>query len=174
MIIIQLFLAFTQIGLFAFGGGYATLPLIEKEIVIARHWMSHAEFLNVITISQLTPGPIGINAATFTGYKIAGYCGGAVATFAFCLPSVVIVLLLMNFLKKHGTNPQINKVVKGIRPAVIALMVAAAYSIATGGGITDLKGIIIAIVSFIVLQTHKMNPIIVLVLAGIVGIIVYL
>ncbi len=174
MIIFQLFLAFAQIGLFAFGGGYATLPLIEKEIVITRHWLTHAEFLDVITISQLTPGPIGINAATFVGYKISGLLGGAVATIGFCLPSIIIILLLMKFLKKYGAKPYVNRVVKGIRPAVIALMVAAAYSIATGGGITDIKGITIAVVSFVVLETHKLDPIIVLLLAGVVGIIVYL
>ena len=170
---LQLFLTFVQVGLFAFGGGYATLPLIEKEIVTAHQWLSHAEFLDVVTISQLTPGPIAINAATYVGYKIHGLLGGAIATIGFCLPSFIIIVLLMKFLKKYSTTPQVNKVIKGLRPAVIALMVTAAYSIATGGGITDIKGIVIAVVSFIVLETHKLDPIFVLLIAGAIGIAIY-
>ncbi len=173
MILIKLFLAFARIGLFAFGGGYAALPLIEKEIVKGLHWLTYGELLEVITISELTPGPIAINAATFVGYKLNGVWGAIVATIGVCLPSVIIILIVVRFLKKFQTNIWVDRVIKGLRPAVIALVAGAAYSIVAKGGITDIKGIVIAIVSFLLIRSHKVNPILVLILAGISGIITY-
>ena len=173
MTLIQLFLTFAKIGLFAFGGGSATLPLIEREIVIGLQWLSHSEFLELIAISELTPGPIAINAATFVGYKLGGVWGSTIATIGVCLPSVILILIVAHFLQRFEANIWADKIVRGLRPAVIALIAAAAYSIA-GKGITDVWGIIIAVASFLVLRTHKINPILVLILAGISGIIVYL
>lgn len=173
MIFLRLFLTFAQIGLFAFGGGYAILPLIEKEVVTNLHWLTHKEFLEVVTISQLTPGPIAINAATFVGYKVGGVIGSAIATISVCLPPVILVLIVLRFLKIFETNVWVNNVIKGLRPAVVALIASAAYSLVKGGGIVETKGLIIAIISFIILRTKKLDPILVLILAGIVGIIVY-
>lgn len=173
MILIRLFLAFAQIGLFAFGGGYAILPLIEKEIVNNLHWLTHKEFLEVVTISQLTPGPIAINAATFVGYKVSGIIGSAVATVSVCLPPVILVLIVVRFLKRFETNVWVNSALKGLRPAVVALIASAAYSLIKGGGITEVKGLIIGIVSFVILRTKKLDPILILILAGAIGIIVY-
>jgi chromate transporter len=173
VILLQLFLSFAKIGLFAFGGGYATLVLIEQEIVISMHWLSHSEFLDVITISQLTPGPIAINAATFVGYKVNGIPGSIVATLAFCLPSLAITFILTRFLAKYESNTWVNSVVRGLRPAVIALIAAAAYSIIAGRGIMDVKGIVIAAASFVLLRTRKVDSILVLILAGAAGIVVY-
>lgn len=173
MILIRLFLAFAQIGLFAFGGGYAILPLIEKEIVNNLHWLTHKEFLEVVTISQLTPGPIAINAATFVGYKVSGIIGSAVATVSVCLPPIILVLIVVRFLKRFETNVWVNSALKGLRPAVVALIASAAYSLIKGGGITEVKGLIIGIVSFVILRTKKLDPILILILAGVVGIIVY-
>lgn len=174
MILIQLFLIFAQIGLFAFGGGYAILPLIEKEIVNNFHWLTYKEFLEVVTISQLTPGPISINAATFVGYKVGGILGSIVATVSVCLPSVIIILIVVRFLKKFETNIWVTNILKGLRPAVVALIASAAYSIVKGGGISDIIGIIIGVVSFLLLRSKKLNPILILILAGIVGVIVYI
>ncbi len=173
MIFLRLFLTFAQIGLFAFGGGYAILPLIEKEVVISLRWLTHKEFLEVVTISQLTPGPIAINAATFVGYKVGGIMGSAIATISVCLPPVILVLIVLKFLKRFETNVWVNNVIKGLRPAVVALIASAAYSLVKGGGIAETKGLIIGIISFIILRTKKLDPILVLILAGIVGIIVY-
>ena len=142
MILLRLFLAFAQIGLFAFGGGYAILPLIEKEIVNNLHWLTHKEFLEVVTISQLTPGPIAINAATFVGYKVGGVIGSLIATVSVCLPPVILVLIVVRFLKRFETNIWVNNVLKGLRPAVVALIASAAYSLIRGGGITEIKGLI--------------------------------
>lgn len=174
MIIIHLFLVFAKIGLFAFGGGYAILPLIEKEVVYGTQWLTHNEFLNVVTISQLTPGPIAINAATFVGYKEGGILGAIFATLGVCLPSMILILIFVRFLKRFETNTVLNRVIKGLRPAVIALIAAAAYSIIRGGGIKDTKGIIIAILSFLVIRSKKLDPILVLILAGVSGILLYM
>lgn len=173
MILLKLFLAFAQIGLFAFGGGYAILPLIEKEIVNNLHWLTHKEFLEVVTISQLTPGPIAINAATFVGYKVGGVIGSLIATVSVCLPPVILVLIVVRFLKRFETNIWVNNVLKGLRPAVVALIASAAYSLVRGGGITEIKGLIIGIASFIILRIRKLDPILILIIAGIVGILIY-
>jgi len=174
VILLKLFLAFAQIGLFAFGGGYAILPLIEKEIVNNLHWLTHKEFLEVVTISQLTPGPIAINAATFVGYKVGGVIGSLIATVSVCLPPVILVLIVVRFLKRFETNIWVNNVLKGLRPAVVALIASAAYSLVRGGGITEIKGLIIGIASFIILRIRKLDPILILIIAGIVGILIYL
>jgi chromate transporter len=173
VILLKLFLVFAQIGLFAFGGGYAILPLIEKEIVNNLHWLTHKEFLEVVTISQLTPGPIAINAATFVGYKVGGVIGSLIATVSVCLPPVILVLIVVRFLKRFETNIWVNNVLKGLRPAVVALIASAAYSLVRGGGITEIKGLIIGIASFIILRIRKLDPILILIIAGIVGILIY-
>lgn len=174
MILIQLFLAFARIGLFAFGGGYATLPLIEKEIINRLHWLTYGELVKVVTISELTPGPIAVNAATFVGYKLNGVVGAIVATIGVCLPSVVIIFIIVRFLKIFQTNIWVDRVIKGLRPAVIALVASAAFfMVVEGRGIADTKGAVIAIVSFLIIRSRKVNPIAVLILAGISGIIAY-
>lgn len=175
MILLELFYAFVRIGLFAFGGGDATLPLIHQIIINELNWLTIAEFNQVVAIAQLTPGPIAINAATYVGYRLAGVLGATVATIAVCLPSIVLVLLVMRILTRFAADSNVDRFLKGLRPAVIALIAAAAYAIAvTGGGIVDIKGIIIALVAFAILRTHKLDPILVLLIAGISGVVAYL
>jgi len=175
MILIELFYAFVRIGLFSFGGGDATLPLIQKIIINELGWLSLNEFNQVVAIAQLTPGPIAINAATYVGYRLDGVLGATVATIAVCLPSIILVLLVMRILKRFESNSGVGKFVTGLRPAVIALIAAAAYSIAiTGNGIADIRGVIIALVAFVILRTHKLDPVLVLLLAGVSGVIAYI
>lgn len=174
MILLQLFYAFVRIGLFAFGGGYATIPFMVNIVVDEMHWITYNEFLQVITISQMTPGPISVNAATYIGYQVAGIAGATVATIGFVLPPMLLVLIAIRILKRLETNPVITQIVRSLRPAVIALIAAAAYSVLSGGGINDLKGVIIAVVAFILLRTRKLDPVIILLLAGIAGVILYL
>ena len=174
MMLIQLLLIFAKIGLFAFGGGPATLPLIEKEIVSGLHWLTHSELLEILIISELTPGPLSINVATFVGYKLSGVLGGIVATIGFCLPPIVIVLIIAQLLGKFQENTWVSGIVKGLRPALVALIVAAVYSIVVNGkAIADTKGIIIGITSFLAITSRRINPIFILILAGILGIILY-
>jgi chromate transporter len=134
MIYLSLFLTFFQIGLFGFGGGYGMLSLIQTETVVHHHWLSSAEFTNIVAISQMTPGPIGINSATYCGYTAvhnAGYgmtmsmLGSATATFALVLPSFVLMILISKMFMKYMQTSAVQSVFMGLRPAVVGLLAAA-------------------------------------------------
>lgn len=131
MIYLRLFFSFIQIGLFSVGGGYAALPLIKEQVVIKHMWLSAKEFYDIVTIAEMTPGPMAINAATFVGIKIAGIPGALLATFATVLPSMIIVTSLAVILsyKRGSAVKLIEKVLYGLRPAVIALITSAAISL---------------------------------------------
>ena len=128
MIYITLFLEFAKIGLVCVGGGYASMPLIQDCVVKTYHWLRLAEFIDIFTISQMTPGPIGINAATFAGTKIAGFFGAVSATSGFVAPSVIICLVVAKILERCGSIGVIRGALNGLRPAVTALIVSAGLS----------------------------------------------
>ena len=172
MIYLQLFLAFLQVGFFSFGGGLAALPLIEKAVVDNYQWLGNGEFIELITISELSPGPIGINAATFTGFKVGGIFGSFAATTAFCLPSVFLVFLVFHFISSYRRNTYVKGFLRGLRPSVIVLMSIAGFSIAEKG-IDDWFSVIIAIVVFFFIYRKKTDPILLLFLAGLSGLIWY-
>ena len=134
MIFLSLFYTFFVIGLFGFGGGYGMLSLIQHETVEHYHWLSTAEFTDIVAISQMTPGPIGINSATYCGYTAihnAGYghlmavLGSATATFALVLPSLILMILISRMFMKYMNTPLVQSVFKGLRPAVVGLLAAA-------------------------------------------------
>lgn len=134
MIFLHLFLTFFQIGLFGFGGGYGMLSLIQTETVIRHHWLTTAEFTNIVAISQMTPGPIGINSATYCGYTAvhnAGFgmplsvLGSATATFALVLPSFILMILISKMFMKYMKTNMVQSVFTGLRPAVVGLLAAA-------------------------------------------------
>lgn len=134
MIFLELFHTFFIIGLFGFGGGYGMLSLIQTETVLRHHWLSSAEFTNIVAISQMTPGPIGINSATYCGYAAvnnAGYgtgmaiLGSTVATFALVLPSFILMILICKMFMKYMKTPLVQSVFIGLRPAVVGLLAAA-------------------------------------------------
>ena len=134
MIFITLFITFFEIGLFGFGGGYGMLSLIQHETVETHHWLSTAEFTDIVAISQMTPGPIGINSATYCGYTAihnAGYgnmmaiLGSATATFALVLPSLILMILISKMFMKYMNTPLVQSVFTGLRPAVVGLLAAA-------------------------------------------------
>lgn len=176
MIYIQLFLSFLQIGLFSFGGGYAAMPLIQEQIVDTHGWLSMSEFTDLITISQMTPGPIAINSATFVGIKIAGLAGAAVATAGCILPSCVIVTLLAKIYLKYRNVKTFQSVLDSLRPAVVAMIAAAGVSILTSAfwknadkiilAETDWSMALIFLICLILLKKAKWNPILVMLLAG--------
>ena len=176
MIYIQLFLSFLQIGLFSFGGGYAAMPLIQEQIVDTHGWLSMSEFTDLITISQMTPGPIAINSATFVGIKIAGLAGAAVATAGCILPSCVIVTLLAKIYLKYRNVKTFQSVLDSLRPAVVAMIAAAGVSILTSAfwqnadkiilAETDWSMALIFLICLILLIKVKWNPILVMLLAG--------
>lgn len=134
MIYLYLFFTFFQIGLFGFGGGYGMLSLIQTETVIQHHWLTSAEFTNIVAISQMTPGPIGINSATYCGYAAvhnAGYgmwmsvLGSIVATTALVLPSLVLMILISKMFMKYMNTEPVQNIFNGLRPAVVGLLAAA-------------------------------------------------
>jgi len=172
LIFFQLFLSFFRIGCFAFGGGAAALPLIQKEIVDTYQWLTTEQFVDLITLSELTPGPIAINSATFVGYKVGGVMGAFIATGAFCLPSIVLVMMVTNFLRVFEENAMVQRVLKGLRPSVIALMSLAGLSIAQNG-MRDWFALGLGVASFFLVSKKWIDPILMLLLAGIAGILYY-
>ena len=122
MIYLQLFLSFLQIGAFSFGGGYAAMPLIQNQVVQLHPWLSQSEFTDLITISQMTPGPIAVNSATFVGTRIAGMPGALAATAGCVLPSCILVTLLAKIYLKYRNLSLLQGVLKSLRPAVIAMI----------------------------------------------------
>lgn len=128
-ILVELFLAFLQIGAVSFGGGYASLPVIQDIIVSNRAWLSQIEMTDVITISQLTPGPIAINAATFVGTKVAGFPGAVVASVAVVIPQTLLMLFLGYLLFKGTKVRSLDKMLQALRPGVVGLIAAASLDI---------------------------------------------
>lgn len=182
MVYLNLFIAYIKIGLFGFGGGYAMLSLIQHEAVEVIHygesqpWLTSTEFTDIVAISQMTPGPIGINSATYVGYVVTGgsIWGSLLATFAVCLPSFVLVLLVSRFILKNKNNPIIKSIFTGLRPVVVGLIASAALILMNKENFSDYNySILIAVLSFVAVQYIKVHPILVIILSGIAGFIIY-
>ncbi len=179
--LINLYLTFLKIGMMAFGGGYAVIPLIDEFVVQGNKWMNSKEFLDLISISQMTPGPIGINAATFAGVKTAGFFGGVAATAGFIAPSLIIGITLARVFLKYGDIGPVRGILNGLRPAVVALICAASISFVLLAvwnteetpvvwGDYSAGGVII-LVSAVVAVRRKVGVITVLVGAGVLGLV---
>lgn len=179
MIYLQLFLSFLQIGLFSFGGGYAAMPLIQGQVVTAHGWLSMGEFTDLITISQMTPGPIAVNSATFVGIKIAGLPGALIATIGCILPSCILVTLIARLYLKYQNVSALQDILNSLRPSVVAMIASAGISILLTAfwgteGVISFAGtnwvlVIIFAVCILLLQKCKMNPIWVMILAGVMS-----
>lgn len=178
MIYIKLFLSFLQVGLFSIGGGYAALPLIQTQVVDTNAWLTMSEFTDLITIAEMTPGPIAINSATFVGIRIAGFGGAVVATLGCITPSCFIVSLLAYIYYRYKNISVLQSVLASLRPAVVALIAGAGLSILNlvvfnGNSLTleniDWIGTISFAAAFIVLRKFKLNPILVMSLCGVAG-----
>lgn len=177
MIYLQLFWSFLQIGLFSFGGGYAAMPLIQGQVVTSHGWLTMSEFTDLITISQMTPGPIAVNSATFVGLKIAGIPGAVVATVGCILPSCIIVTILAKLYLRYRSMDMLQGVLHSLRPAVVAMIASAGVQILItafwGNGIeislfgTKWIMILIFAICILLLRNTKLNPIWVMVLAGV-------
>lgn len=170
-----------MIGLFSFGGGYAALPLIQRQVVELNGWLSMTQFTDVVTISQMTPGPIALNSATFVGIQIAGLPGALVSTLGCILPSCVVCLTLAWFYYKYRNLSLVKGVLQGLRPAVVALIASSGLSIllralALGadllGGV-DLIAVPLFLAALFVLRKWKPNPIWVMAGSGVVGLVAY-
>ncbi len=188
MVYSQLFYIFFKIGLFSFGGGYVMLPLIYQEI---QHFgiMSAHEFSNVVALSQMTPGPIAVNAATYVGYKSAGLWGAVFATVGVSLPSLIMILIIAAFIMKFKTNPVVQAILGGIRPATVGMIAAAVIFFFKSSIINEsffsaklftaplhtlnLPAIFIFGVTIFATQRFKVGPIAATIAAGIVGAFIF-
>ncbi|MCH3907104.1 MAG: chromate transporter [Sphaerochaeta sp.] len=173
----QLFLSFVQVGLFSVGGGYAAIPLIKSSIIDTHGWITLSEFTDLITIAEMTPGPIAVNAATFVGIKVADIPGAFVATFGCILPSCFIVSLLAYAYRKYHSLPLIQDMLSGLRPVVVALIASATISIVqmvvVNGKAADLTGIVLMVAAFCLIHFRKLNPIIAMVGCGAASLVVH-
>lgn len=165
----QLLFSFLKIGLFAFGGGYAMIPLIQAEI-LGQGWLSAQEFANIVAVSQMTPGPIAINAATFVGYRILGLGGAAVATLGVIIPPFVLTLVVSKLFYTFQERSLVQGVFSGIRPAVIALITSAAIFLVPSSIMTLSQGIIALLTTIVILRT-RISPLVLIFLGGMFGVI---
>lgn len=172
MVYLQLFISFFKIGAFSFGGGYAMLPLLEKEVINTHAWMSPTEFVDIFAISEMTPGPIAVNSATFLGHKVAGVLGAAVATVSVILPSFIVISLIFISLNRFKNSPYVDMIFTGIRPVVLGLISAAGITVAKTSFV-DLKSVLIGFGLFYLVSFKKLSPIIGIILAGVLGLILY-
>lgn len=178
MIYLQLFLSFLQVGMFSIGGGYAAMPLIQSQVVKTHGWLTMSEFTDLITIAEMTPGPIAVNSATFVGIRIAGMPGAVIATFGCILPSCVIVSLLAYIYYRYKEVSVLQSVLASLRPAVVALIASAGLSILgivmfNGHGLQIVHlnwiGTGLFLAAFLILRKFKWNPILVMSLCGVAG-----
>jgi len=166
-LLLKLSWVFLKIGTFTFGGGIVIIPMIENEVVNNYSWLTKAEFIDAVTLGQITPGPI-IISATFIGYKVCGIVGATIATASVILPSFIMICLATEAIKKFRENKILANFLRGARVAVIGMVFDAGVSIGRSS-LVDLKTVLIAVVSIICLFKYKVNPIWVLLGAGIVG-----
>lgn len=173
MIFWQLFYTFFKIGLFCFGGGYAMLSFIQAEVVTHFSWMSQTTFADIVAVSQMTPGPVGINTATYVGFTTAGFWGALTATGALCLPSVILMLIISKYLLKYKHNPAVEGVFKVIRPAVVGLIASAVLLLATPENFVDYKSFILFGAAFVAAYFYKVHPLVLIMVGGLFGLLVY-
>lgn len=185
LLYLQIFYTFLKIGLFGFGGGYAMLSLIQGEVVTRYGWLTMGQFTDIVAISQMTPGPIGINSATYVGYTSivnAGYghawgiLGSCMATFAVVLPSFILMLLISKFLLKFKDHPVVESIFSGLRPAVVGLIGAAALLLLNAENFSTPDSpwqfyisIFLFAATFIGTYVYRMNPILLICFSGVAG-----
>lgn len=197
MIYLKLILVYLKIGLFGFGGGYAMLSLIQDEVVNKQAWLTEQQFTDIVALSQVTPGPIGINSATYIGYTVTGSTWGAIAaTLAVCMPSFIIVMLIAFTFKKFRGNRWVEAAFAGIRPASVGLIAAAAMmltfhegfisalpaasqkgklyeTIVVTDNFPDLRSLFIFSITFVAMYKRWLHPIAMIGVAGVLGFLLY-
>ncbi|MBO4567475.1 MAG: chromate transporter [Bacteroidales bacterium] len=179
MIYLQLFWAYLKIGIFGFGGGYAMLSMIEFEVVDHYGWMSIEEFSDMVALSQMTPGPVSINIATFIGYTVGGFWGSMVATAAIVMPSLLLLVFVLRFLFKNKENYIVKTTLSSMKPVIAGLIFVAALMMMNPETFADfgLHGsnisVIICAVTFAGVFWAKINPILLIIASGLVGYLVY-
>ena len=178
----EIVLTFAQIGILSFGGGYASIGLVEKQVVEVKNWMSYAEFMDIVAIDELTPGPVAINAATFVGTKIAGVPGAIAATFGAILPSCIIALILGYCYYKYRSLKAVNGAIYGLRSLVLALILSTTITILLNALLyylpidihaIDYVAIVLFAAALITIRKTKINPLLIMLGCGLIGLIIY-
>lgn len=177
VVLFRLFVSYLKIGFFGFGGGYAMLSLIHSEVVVRNQWLTNGEFSDIVAISQMTPGPIAINSATYIGYEVAGVLGSVVATVSVCLPALTIMMLITRFFLRLRDNRYVRGVVMGMRPVVVGMIASAALLLIfphseDGRSFIDGWSWVI-FVGVMVASVKKVNPILLIVLSAVAGVVIY-
>ena len=172
---LKLFLKFLKIGAFTFGGGYAMIPLIRREIALREGWIEDKDILDILAVSESTPGPIAVNTATFVGYRVAGPLGAACATVGVVLPSFVIILLVAKFYQAFQTNTLVKGCMNGLRPTVVGMIGASLLSVGASafpaaGGVMQWVLAAVLLVAILVAHWKKVHPILLIVGSAVVGI----
>ena len=167
----NVFITFFRIGILTFGGGYAMIPLMEKEVITAQSWLTQAEFLNIVAIAEMTPGPIAINAATFVGFQVGGIAGSALATLGVVSPSLTIMIIFSHLLVKLRSS-KYGIALQGVGVGVAALIAAAVFSLFQPA-ITNYAEGAIAVAALIVAVKTKISPIAIILASGVIGVILF-
>lgn len=170
-VLLSLFLAFLQIGSVSFGGGYAMLPYIETVIINNHGWLTSSEFLDILAISQVTPGPIAINAATFIGFRYQSFYGALVATLGIVCGPFIFMSIVTRFMEKYKSSKVFEQIFLYLRPITAALILTAAYSTLLKS-VIDLKSFAIFAISLMLLLFTKLHPIMILLFFGVIGIFI--
>ncbi len=170
MILLQLYAAFLKIGLFSIGGGYVMLPLIQKEIIEVRRWLTLTEFVDILAVAEMTPGPIAINSATYIGYRTAGFFGSLFATAGVITPSAVLMVLAAGLFARFYENRWVQAAFTGLRPAVVALITGAAVFVGRAS-LIDIPSVLIAAGALLLFTSTRLHPILILLLSALAGII---
>lgn len=175
MIYLQLIWVYLKIGLLGFGGGYAMLPLIQEEVVEHYHWLTMQEFTDIVAISQVTPGPIGINSATYIGYTVTGgsVLGSVAATLAVMFPSFVLCFLISRAYRRFIDNKYVQGLFVGIRPVTAGLIASAALLLMTPDNFIDGWSIVLFLVCLVCMLKRWVHPILLMILSGLAGYLIY-
>lgn len=183
MICLELFKTFFLIGMFSFGGGMANMELIRSRVVTQHGWMTTGEFTDIISIAEMTPGPLGINIASFVGTRVAGVPGTIAATFAYVMPALVIVMVLARVYYKYRNIDSVKGVLNGLHPAVVAMVFAAAVKLVANawwGGLGSVSlessnwiAIALSLIFLVLLQKKKLGPVQSILFSGVAGAILY-
>jgi chromate transporter len=174
MIYLQLFYTFFVIGMFTFGGGWAMLSLIQNEVVVKHAWLTATQFADIVAVAQMTPGPIGINSATYVGYTVSGSIAGSViSTIAVTLPSFIILLIICKLYDKYSRNKIFENIMKAVRPVVIGMIASAAAILITPENFFDWTSWLLFAAAFAAGKWLKVNPILLIIAGGVIGYLIY-
>jgi chromate transporter len=170
-VLVELAYAFLLVGLVSFGGGYAMIPLVERELIVGRGWLSTATFSEIIAVAEMTPGPVAINTATFVGHRLAGVAGGAAATLAVLVVPALVSGTIAFMLGRYGAIPHVTAVLRGLRPVACAMLVAATVTLLRTVEV-DFRSAVVALLAFFALR-RRAHPLLVIAGAAVLGVFLY-